>query len=172
LIHGFGFLPKLKQTIWLNASSLGETKSVGPLLKRLRLQYPHANILFSVQTQSGYEYATTNYCQYALITFQPFELPFIGNIALRRIEPLVLISIENLIWPLLFRNCHKRSVPVLLVNAKIGAKTSERYLMLSRLITQWIFQNVTVLVSSRKQFQRFLKLPLKKIEWVKELKLA
>lgn len=163
-LHRLGYLPRLESCIWIHAESLGEFKSVVPLLNGLKIAYPNLPILVSTQTKSGFEYAS----KITQVAYVPWDLPYLVRRAVARINPVIFLSVENSIWPSRFSACAQRQIPVVLVNAKLGLRSFTRYLRF-----RWLFKNIShALAASNEHAQRFRQLGVKNVHTVKELKLA
>src|SRR3954465_21876 len=54
---GFPGIPKLEQSVWIHAVSVGEVKSVQKLIEKLRLQHRGHPIVISTNTPAGQDLA-------------------------------------------------------------------------------------------------------------------
>lgn len=103
--------------IWFHACSLGETKSLEPLLEQLRGE----PIGLTVTTQTGFAHAKT----YAGVArrYLPFEifLPWWSN------RPKTLVVTEAELWPMLFWSVGRQGGRTFLVNARISERSFGRY---------------------------------------------
>lgn len=170
--HRLGYLPRLARCIWIHAESLGELKSTTTLIQSLHAMYPTLDLMITVQTQTGFNYGTQNLSYIAHIAYAPFDLPCWTKRTINRINPVILLSIENAIWPNRFSACARKKIPVVLVNAKMGLRTYDFYRQFPR-IARWLFKNIShVFAASPEQTKRFSTLGVQNVRTVGELKLT
>ncbi|MEI6805646.1 MAG: glycosyltransferase N-terminal domain-containing protein [Myxococcaceae bacterium] len=171
LRHRLGYLPRLKQSIWVHAESLGEVKAASALIKSLIQKYPELSLMITVQTQSGFDEANQQFSQIAHIAYVPYDWPGWVCRAVSRINPVIFLSVENSLWPARFWACARKNIPVVLINAKIGRRTLkfyERWPIIARLVLKNISH---VFAASHEQAERFKALGFKQVEVPGELKL-
>lgn len=129
----FGFLPLAAQqmlagqpVIWLHAVSVGEVIASRPLLKGLRQRYPACRLLLSVTTETGRSVAERD--QLAdVITYFPFDIHFAVCRLLDAVRPQAIVIMETEIWPVFTHEVQRRSIPLLLANGRISARSFPRY---------------------------------------------
>ncbi|MDR2386169.1 MAG: hypothetical protein LBE80_01115 [Deltaproteobacteria bacterium] len=116
------------QPLWLHAASVGEAQSgllVFEALRQLGFKEP---VLLSAATPAGLAILTakTKKAQNYQIAAPPLD--FLGAPArfLDRVVPKALIIIETEIWPELFYQCQKRSIPVLMLSARLSQRSHQR----------------------------------------------
>jgi 3-deoxy-D-manno-octulosonic-acid transferase len=61
------------------------------------------------------------------VTWLPWDLPWTQAAFLRRIRPRLLLIMETELWPNLLAACRRARVPVLLVNARLSARSARGY---------------------------------------------
>jgi len=116
------YSPQSRETIWIHAVSVGETKSAVPLVEQIRREYPHLAIVFSTTTETGQDEAKQRMPNLEGYFFLPFDLSWIIKKVVRQIQPKLLILVEGDFWYNLM--C---AVPqVILVNGKISENTLNR----------------------------------------------
>lgn len=143
----FGLSRQPLQTdgIWIHAVSVGETRSIFPLLSRLKLDYPSLPLTLT----SGSTQGAMQALQFAPVPIQhqmiPYDYPFAVNRFLSQIKPKLVIMVETEIWPNLYQACSKRGIPIVLINARLKAQSFYAYqkwggTMLANALnqTQWI----------------------------------
>jgi 3-deoxy-D-manno-octulosonic-acid transferase len=72
----------------------------------------------------------------------PLDLPLLMGRMLDQARPKVVVLLETEIWPGLLRACAARGVPVVVVNARMTAKSLAGYLFLAPLLRRWTPQAV------------------------------
>ncbi len=109
--------PFEKEGVWFHSCSLGETKSLKPIIERVK----NETINLSVITNTGYEEALK---LSKSVRFLPFEifLPFWIK------KQKVLIVTEAELWPLLFFTAKRKGIKTILINARVSDKSYKNYL--------------------------------------------
>nr|VFJ97333.1 MAG: 3-deoxy-D-manno-octulosonic-acid transferase [Candidatus Kentron sp. LFY] len=125
----FGFgkpLPPGESRIWVHAVSVGEVQAAVPIVHALRARYPKAAILVTTTTPTGAARVAG-----ALGTVEhryvPYDLPGCVRRFLDRADPSLAVILETELWPNLLAACRGRSIPVLLVNARLSARSARGY---------------------------------------------
>lgn len=122
-----------REVIWIHAVSVGETRAAMPLVKELRRAYPQAALVLSNVTETGHAIAQ-GIREVDLCLFFPFDLSWAVHRVLRQVRPSLAIIVETEIWPNFVRICHKRRIPVMLVNGRISDRSFPRYLWIRPLV--------------------------------------
>jgi 3-deoxy-D-manno-octulosonic-acid transferase len=146
-LNGAKTLPKLKESLWIHASSVGEVRLAKTLITILQEQGETRPIVLSTFTPTGYALAVEE--KLPNVFRLPIDFPFWLNPVFDRIEPSQLILIEAELWPCLLRQCKKRKIPVVQVNGRVSEKSIQRYGKFKSFFL-WMTQAV-VLFSMRSQ---------------------
>jgi 3-deoxy-D-manno-octulosonic-acid transferase len=130
LTQRIGFLPDLpfKRPIWVHAASVGEVFCSIPLLKRIKGEFPHCEIVLTTMTQTGNEAAKIYIPEADAVLFFPMDHPLTIQRAMERIQPNLFLIAETELWPNLLRSCGKKGIPIVLFNGRISEKSFRRYL--------------------------------------------
>ncbi len=135
MIERFGFIDgeKLKNlclgnVVWFHAVSVGETKAVLPLIKRLKEKRPGVKVVFSTVTATGNAIAAKQGSEWidSLIYF-PLDFYRVVNRVVRKLKPEAFVVLEKEIWPNILRVLKKNKVPVMVVNGSISDRSFKRY---------------------------------------------
>lgn len=155
--------PRIKECdVWIHACSLGEVKSLEPLMRELQSE----QVLLSVITATGLDEAKRLY-PWARVTFLPFE-PFLGFWA-PRCKSLVVVEAE--LWFSLFESAKKKGAKTMLLNARISDRSYPRYLRF-RFFYERLFEWVDELFAQREEDrERLLALGAKEVSVKGNLKL-
>jgi 3-deoxy-D-manno-octulosonic-acid transferase len=113
--------------IWLHAVSVGETRAAQPLVTALAAQYPRHHILLTHMTPTGRQTSVDLFGERVSRAYLPYDYPFAVARFLEHFRPEVGLIMETEIWPNLVTACARRGVPLLLVNARMSAKSARRY---------------------------------------------
>ena len=125
----FGYNQQDYQTggIWIHAVSVGETRSIFPLLSKLKQQYPASPLTVTNGSTQGALQAL----QFSPVEIQhqmiPYDFPFAVNRFLDQIQPKLVIMVETEIWPNLYQACSDRKIPIILINARLKEKSFLSY---------------------------------------------
>jgi len=132
LIQRAGFFPSLpfKKPIWVHAASVGEVFCSIPLVKRIKREFPHSEIVLTTMTRTGNEAAKTYIPEADRVLFFPMDHPIAIRRAMERIQPSLLLIAETELWPNLLRSCGAKGIPIVLFNGRISEKSFRRYLFL------------------------------------------
>ena len=122
---------KSLKPIWIHALSVGEVISAVPLVSKL-FESKNNPIVFSATTQTGYDISKNLLSAYVRrIFYFPYDLLFSVRRMGNRIDPALVIIVETDIWPNFLFEMKRRSVPVLLVNARLSDQSFAGYGMFS-----------------------------------------
>ena len=119
--------------IWLHAASLGEVHAAAPLLRELRLQYPDVDLLITCQTPAGKQSALALGISRSVGVYLPFDLRGFTQRFMLRFRPRLALIFETEIWPNLFLSAKQADVPLLVINARMTARSERRYARFSGL---------------------------------------
>lgn len=125
----FGFIAELPgpSPIWVHAVSVGEVQAAVPLLRALLKRYPELPVLVTTTTPTGSEQVRNLFESRVVHVYLPYDLPDAVTRFLERARPRVGLIMETEIWPNLYRACRRRGVPVLLLNARLSARSAAGY---------------------------------------------
>ncbi len=124
-LNGVKTLPKLKGSLWIHASSVGEVRLAKTLITLLQKQGETRPIVLSTFTPTGYALAVEE--KLPNVFRLPIDFPLWLNPVFDQIEPSQLILIEAELWPCLLRQCKKRKIPVVQANGRVSEKSIKRY---------------------------------------------
>lgn len=126
---GSGF-PVIKKEgrplIWIHAPSMGETKAVAALVKQLKADFHHSQILFSTTTETGYTEACRNIAA-DYHAYLPFDFGWVIKSIVKRAKPDLVILCESDFWYNFLAASKKEGAMVVLVNGKLSVRSMERF---------------------------------------------
>jgi 3-deoxy-D-manno-octulosonic-acid transferase len=111
--------------VWIHGASVGEIMAVIPLIERM-----HAagfQILATSGTVTSAELAQQRLPPGAIHQFVPLDAPPYVTRFLNHWRPNLALFVESDLWPNLIIDCHKRDIPVVLVNGRLSARSFERW---------------------------------------------
>lgn len=123
-----------KKRIWVHAVSVGEVLAIKKFLVKIRAQYPQHQIVVSTVTRTGFHVAHSVIAQGEAVVYAPLDLSFIVRKYIRIIQPVIFLNAETEIWPNLFMELCRRSIPVIQINGRLSDKAFSRYRRFQRLL--------------------------------------
>lgn len=152
-------LPTDKPRIWIHGVSVGETLAAQPVVKLLREQLPHYELVFSTTTPTGQQIArSTLRDSVDYFIYFPLDLPFAVRRALSRVQPQVLILFETELWLNLISEQKRRGGRVIILNGRISDRTAHYGARLRALYTYMLRQVDFIGVQSPVDAARFIAL--------------
>ena len=109
--------------IWVHAVSLGEVRAVAVLLPALREALPGMRLLLTHGTATGRAEGARLLQEGDVQVWQPWDTPAAVRSFLQHFQPHMGLLIETEVWPNLVRQSAHAGVPVVLVNARMSARS-------------------------------------------------
>lgn len=138
-------LPKLSQDsprLWIHAVSAGEVVAAVPILKELRIRFPHHTFLFSVITPAGHEMASQQATPFIdALFYSPFDFPFVVKRVVRTLRPETFVSLESEMWPNLLDCLKRNGCRTVMVNGRVSERSFQRSLKVAWLY-RWAIGNI------------------------------
>ncbi|MGZ5569548.1 MAG: lipid IV(A) 3-deoxy-D-manno-octulosonic acid transferase [Usitatibacter sp.] len=149
--------------IWIHAVSVGETRAAAPLIEALAKSHPGHRILLTHMTPTGRATGEELFGERVERAWLPYDQGFAVRRFLRHFNPEFGIILETEIWPRLLDECARASVPVVLANARLSARSARRYRRFPAL-TRWALANLTgIAAQTESDAQRFASLGAGKV---------
>jgi 3-deoxy-D-manno-octulosonic-acid transferase len=125
----FGFFPdpKIRDSIWVHAVSMGEVNAAMPLIDALMRRYQGTPFVITTVTPTGSERVRRVWGERVFNTYLPYDLPASIRRFLGRVRPRVAVVMETEIWPNLFFECEARGIPVIVANGRLSEKSLRGY---------------------------------------------
>ncbi len=118
--------------IWMHAASIGETQSLMGLIPALLAAQPELSILVTSTTVTSARLLERDLPERAFHQFSPIDTPQVIRQFLDHWQPDVAVWVESEIWPRMLADTKARGIPMMLINARISAKTIERWSWVSK----------------------------------------
>ncbi|MHA6962649.1 lipid IV(A) 3-deoxy-D-manno-octulosonic acid transferase [Zobellella denitrificans] len=112
--------------LWLHAVSVGEVVAATPLIKALKAAHPEIPIVVTTTTRTGAD-QVARLGELVEHRYAPLDFPWAVAGFMRRIQPRALLIMETELWPNLLHACGQRRLPVLVLNARLSARSADRY---------------------------------------------
>jgi 3-deoxy-D-manno-octulosonic-acid transferase len=159
LSERLGKVPTVKAdgrpVVWLHCVSVGETEAARPLVHALRNRFPSHALIISTTTLTGQAFARRAFAeQVAAIFYFPIDWAWTVRRVLSALNPSAVLIMETELWPRLFRECHRREIPVALVNGRISEKSFRGYRIPRRFIRRVVNDLTIALMQSDPDAER------------------
>lgn len=109
---------------WFHCASVGEVNTLLPLLKNLHTKNHQLKFIITTNTITGAKIVKQQKLNYLFHSYLPFDWIYGVKRFLCNVQPTALYVMETEIWPNLFTVCHKRNIPVYIINARLSTKTT------------------------------------------------
>ncbi len=152
----FGFVDKedARRVIWVHAVSVGEVKTSVALVEELLLKYPRHRVMITTMTPTGSSQVRKIFGGRVSHSYVPYDLPDAVRRFLDRVHPEFAIIAETEFWPNIFRICHERDIPLLLVNVRVSQSSMRGYLRFPRFTREMLRRACVMGVQSQIDAQR------------------
>lgn len=147
-------------SLWFHGASVGEVKAVFPLIIRIAQKFSGRSLVLTVNTPEAYVLAKAEWAKQenvgALhVLYCPLDTRRAMRGLLDRLRPQALVVVETEIWPNLYRECHRREIPVAIVNARVSEKTMNAPAWIRKLYAEVLPDVALVLAKSQEDARRF-----------------
>lgn len=144
--------------LWLHAVSVGEVQAATSLVAQLRRAWPELPLAVTSATPAGRARARAAFAGGADARYAPYDLPWCVRAALRRLRPALLVIMETELWPNLLNECERAGVPVLIVSARLSARSRARWSGVRSLLQPALGHGVRVAAQTAADAERFISL--------------
>ena len=160
--------------IWFHAASIGEFKSILPIIEELNNNYKDIQFLITTVTLSSSNLANDELKKFNNVThrFFPIDVKFIIKKFLNLWKPDKIFLVDSEIWPNLILNAQKHKISISLINARLTSKSFKRWMMFPK-VAKKIFEIFDMCLCSNKETKEFLdRLEVKKVYFKGNIKLV
>ena len=111
--------------VWVHAVSLGEARAAGVLLQALRRLHPTMRFVLTHGTATGRAHGQSllEDSKGDVQVWQPWDTAEAVEKFLRHFQPKLGVLLETEVWPHMAAACKAAGVPLLLVNARMSARS-------------------------------------------------
>jgi 3-deoxy-D-manno-octulosonic-acid transferase len=144
--------------VWFHTVSAGETIAAAPLIETLADQFAHLPFLVTTMTPTGSHQVLTRLGAKVDHCYAPYDFPWGVERFFNRVQPRLLVLMETELWPNLISQAKRRSVPVLLVNARLSERSARGYGRISGLTEPMLKSISTIACQFPDHVQRFIEI--------------
>ena len=132
-----------KGGLYVHAVSVGETFIA---LKFIREWCKTHNepVILATSTATGHQVARDAALPQVRPLYSPLDVPGLPGRCMDRFKPKAVVLIEAELWPNFAESCHRRKIPMVMVNARLSPRSEGRYAKV-RGITRLLFERLTAL---------------------------
>ena len=143
--------------IWFHAASIGELKSIIPIIEGL-IKIDNIEILITTTTLSSGNLAEKIYKNFDKIhhRFFPLDINFLIERFFREWRPDRIILVDSEIWPNLILTAKRNKIPLALINARLTKKTFSRWMRFPNTAKK-IFNIFDLCLASNNETKDYLK---------------
>ncbi len=160
--------------IWFHAASIGEFKSIIPILKQLNKGNLNIKFLITTTTLSSGNLAKIELKKLdnAEHRYFPLDVPFLMEKFLFLWKPDNIFLVDSEIWPNLILKAKTANIPIAIINARLTSKSFRRWMLFPNTAKK-IFEIINMSLCSNVETQNYLKkLNLKNSYFYGNIKLA
>ncbi len=144
--------------IWIHAVSVGETQAAVPLVNRLVQRYPQVRVLVTTTTPTGAARVRALFGETVEHAYVPYDLPGSVRRFLDRARPVLAVFMETELWPNTFFHCARRSIPVIVANARLSERSARGYSRLGKLVRPMLAGVTRIAAQAPEDSARFVAL--------------
>lgn len=120
---GASFSRPAGKLVWFHGASVGESISILKLIDQLLERQPTLNILVTTGTVTSANLLAKHLPKQCIHQFIPLDVPKWDDRFLTHWQPNLVIFIESEFWPNILMSVKKRQIPLLLLNARMSARS-------------------------------------------------
>ena len=142
--------------IWFHAASIGELKSILPVINELDKSNNYEFLVTTV-TLSSANLAENELRRFKRAThrFFPIDVKFLMEKFLDLWKPDAIFLVDSEIWPNLIFLSSQKKIPISIINARITFKSYKRWMMVPNL-AKLIFNQFNLCLASNKETKKYL----------------
>lgn len=159
--------------IWIHAASIGEYKSIMPIIKKLDHDKKNLEFLITTSTFSSGKLAETELKSFKNINHRyfPFDINFLIKNFLNLWKPEKIFLVDSEIWPNLILQAKKMNISLAIINARLTAKSFKKWIIFPKTAKK-IFNVFDLCLCSNKKTKSYLEtLSAKNIKYIGNIKL-
>ena len=146
-----------KKLIWFHAASIGEFKSILPVIEELNKDHKNIQFLITTVTLSSANLANDELKKLNNIThrFFPVDVKFIIKKFLNLWKPNAIFLVDSEIWPNLILTSKESNIPLCIINARLTKKSFKRWMLFPKSMNK-IFRSIDLFLASNLETKEFL----------------
>ncbi len=155
---GFGIPVQAQTSIWVHAVSVGEVQAAAALIRQLLERHPDVPLVVTSMTPTGSARVRELFGDSVVHSYLPYDQPAAVRRFLDRARPRIAIIMETELWPSLYHECGRRSVPLVLASARVSATSVQRYRRMLHLFRETLSHGIFIAAQTEADAARFREL--------------
>ena len=149
-----------KGGLYVHAVSVGEVFIALKFIREWSKTHQEPVIL-ATSTATGHQVARDAALPNVRPLYSPLDVPGLSGRCLKRFAPKAVVLIEAELWPNFAEACHRRRIPMVMLNARLSPRSEGRYAKVKG-ITSLLFERLTALgAQNENDTQRFARIGVK-----------
>ena len=143
--------------VWIHAASVGELKSILPLISELNKKNNNFKFLLTTVTFSSGNLAKKELKNFNNVyhRYFPLDIKFLMKKFILSWKPDKIILVDSEIWPNLILIANKLGIPLAIINARITNKTYNRWKLIPKTAKK-IFGSFSLCLTSNYETKKYL----------------
>ena len=129
--------------LYVHAVSVGEVFIALKFIREWRKTH-NEPVVLATSTATGHQVVRDAALPGVRALYSPLDVPGLSGRCLSRFNPKAVVLIEAELWPNFAEACHRRRIPMLMLNARLSPRSEGRYRKV-RGITSLLFSRLTAL---------------------------
>ncbi len=142
--------------VWFHAASIGEFKSIIPIIEKLNAYKKNLKFLVTTTTLSSGKLATIELKNFDNVEhrYLPLDINFLMDKFIFLWQPDRIFLVDSEIWPNLILKAKKYNIPIAIINARITSKSFKRWMIFPN-VAKKIFNTFKVIICSNEKTKKF-----------------
>ncbi len=142
--------------LYVHAVSVGEVFIALKFIREWLRSHPGESVVLATATATGHEVIRKAALPEVRPLYAPLDVPGLSGRCLSRFQPRAVVLIEAELWPNFAEVCHRRHIPLLMLNARLSPRSERRYARV-RGVTRLLFSRLQAIgVQNERDAERFV----------------
>ncbi len=133
--------PERKPVAWFHGVSVGEIHLLGVVVAAFRRRHPGWHVVVSSTTDTGLAEARARFPDCSVVPF-PFDFSWACRSTLAAVNPRFVALAESELWPNFLACAAARTVPVVVINARMSPRSFKRLTWVKSPANRFLFRRV------------------------------
>ncbi|MCW8879822.1 MAG: lipid IV(A) 3-deoxy-D-manno-octulosonic acid transferase [Kangiellaceae bacterium] len=125
---GIGIKSPELDTIVIHCASMGESKAAIPLIESLIESHSNCQLVITTTTPTGKQVIKDHFGEKVVHYYLPVDWPGACKRFIAKLNPKLLVVMETELWPNFIHYASRKSIPILLANARLSSRSRDKYL--------------------------------------------
>lgn len=160
------------KVIWFHGASMGEIKSIFPIVKYFLKKNERIKILLTSGTVTSSKLVEKEFKNFDRVQhkFFPVDVPILVRNFINTFKPSSAIFIDSELWPNFISELKKKNIPLILLNARITQKSFNKWMFVKKFAKKILSSFDVCLLSNLNTKNNLEKLQLSNLKYFGNLK--